>query len=226
MPNMAALTLQSSRTRQRPTPPDLVLHDTNISSLSRFQTISSSNSSSSINSQPSYQHQQHQHGAFQGQGRQAPPYSPFNPDAQSGGGGGLGSGSGSGGGGGGGGGGVTQFQPYNAHYPSYRPYTPTTPTLPTTPTALHALSIPMPMTPTAAAFSVSTPRSEHSLLLSSSSSSSQGNKLTAGTRETGSNTLYPSYSTKSQRASSTRRMPSNESSLVELESGRCKCCAV
>ncbi|KAG0264851.1 hypothetical protein BG011_005974 [Mortierella polycephala] len=190
---MAAIVPRNSRTRQhtRRTPPDLKLQETSSSSTSsgRVQTLSNSNSSASINSQRSQlQQQQQQQHYYQGQGPQRQP-SPHHADPLTGGGGGL-----------------NQFHAYSAHYPSYRPYTPTTPT---TPTAVHALAI--PMTPTAAAigsgFPIS-PRLEHS----ASFSGQNGNSKSAVSMAGG---LFP-YTNKNQRRSSTtRRIPSNESSLYD-----------
>ncbi|KAG0296217.1 hypothetical protein BGZ98_001069, partial [Dissophora globulifera] len=195
---MAALAPRPSRTQRnsRPTPPDLVLQEsnTNPSQSQRFNTLSSSNSSSSLKSQLALQQQQ----------KQSTSYSPDPPTGSMGGpfgGGPRGLGSGAGGAAAG----APQFQPYTAHYSSYRPYTPTTPT---TPTALHGMtmpmSIPIPLTPTFGAGFGHHPLPSPRLDYSSSLGSSSGNT---------SNSLNP-YSM-AQRASSTRRMPSNESSLYD-----------
>ncbi|KAG0246416.1 hypothetical protein BGX31_002383 [Mortierella sp. GBA43] len=92
--------------------------------------------------------------------------------------------------------GNTSFQPYGAYYPSYRPYTPSTPTTPTP--AVHGV-VATPMTPTSAVF-----RPEQSASGQSKAESMSG----AG------GTLIP-YGKSQQRSSSTRRMPSSETSLYD-----------
>jgi len=93
--------------------------------------------------------------------------------------------------------GATQFQPYSPyspHFPSYRPYTPSAPSTPTT----SVFGVAMPMTPSSA---VTTFRPEHS---------SAGQGKADGTNA---GSLHPF--SKSQRTSSTRRMPSSEASLYD-----------
>ncbi|KAI7816687.1 hypothetical protein BC939DRAFT_33542 [Gamsiella multidivaricata] len=192
---METLAPRNPRTRHnsRPTPPELHLLGTPKSLPSQ---VSSTTSLSSINSLPSqHQHQQQQqHG--QAHPRQQLPS--HNHDLQS-----RGNTAGS----------STQLQTYGAHYPSYRPYTPTTPT---TPTALHALTMSMPATPTLAAmgsgFPVS-PRMDHSPAFSSTSTSNSSGQSKTVVAPSTAGGLHP-Y-TKAQRASSTRRVPSSESSLYD-----------
>ncbi|KAF9179284.1 hypothetical protein BGZ50_007113 [Haplosporangium sp. Z 11] len=185
---MAAIVPRNSRTRQhtRRTPPDLNLQETSSSSTSSGRAQTLSNSNSSASiNSQRSQLQQQQQHYYQGQGPQRQP-SPHHADPLTGGGIGL-----------------NQFQTYSAHYPSYRPYTPTTPT---TPTVAHALT--MPMTPTAAAmgsgFPIS-PRLEHS-------TGQNGNNRSAVSTAGG---LYPYMNKNQRRSSTTRRIPSNESSLYD-----------
>ncbi|KAG0339865.1 hypothetical protein BG004_006642 [Podila humilis] len=210
---MAAIIPRPSRTRlhnkaTRPAPPCLKLHDT---TPQQTLTLSDSNSSSSNHSLSGPGNGSGNNtgtgigsGPLLGAGRTNNSQSNSNlnqpqrttsPDSQSGGSGGSAHSG-------------LASMPFSTSYPSYRPYTPTTPT---TPSIAHSV----PMTPTS--------NSSNSVVyglgfpLSPRHEGFSGHSVRQHQYGNSSGGLYPTFTatSKGQRTTGTRRMPSNDTSLYD-----------